>query len=256
MEWTYLDGFGERYQLFSDGRIVVTATQRELRSKRIGNSEQYLLYNGEKHKAATKAKLLARYFGVKPTGGAVESLPNEQWREVVGTGGRYMVSSLGRVKRVNLPYVGERLIKQHQDRKGALVAYITSGEQKGNYTVSSLMGKAFLANPKALPMVVHLNGVKTDNRLENLKWVHNSEAQQLAVDLKLKVAKKGQENATSRGVDQYSADGLTFIKRWGCLTDVERELGVAHPNISKVCRGKRATAGGYSWRYIEEENED
>ncbi len=85
--------------------------------------------------------------------------------------------------------------------------------------------------------------------ISNIKWVHNSEAQKLAIDLGLKPILWGEENPTSVAVNQYSADGMTFIKRWGCMNDVERQLKIPHSNISKVCRGKRNTAGGYFWEY-------
>ena len=34
--------------------------------------------------------------------------------------------------------------------------------------------------------------------------------------------------------------------------EVERERGIDHKNIISVCNGKRKTAGGYHWRYVEE----
>ncbi len=36
------------------------------------------------------------------------------------------------------------------------------------------------------------------------------------------------------------------------MMDVERELMIHHNNISKVCLGKRNTAGGYHGRYEDE----
>lgn len=38
------------------------------------------------------------------------------------------------------------------------------------YRVHRLVGKAFLPNPEGHPLLRHLNDVKTDNRVENLKW--------------------------------------------------------------------------------------
>lgn len=68
-------------------------------------------------------------------------------------------------------------------------------------------------------------------------------------DLGLNPILWGEENPSSVCVNQYNADGTTLIKQWGCITDVERELKIPHSNISKVCRGKRKTAGGYFWEY-------
>ena len=111
------------------------------------------------------------------------------------------------------------------------------------------MGKIFLPNPRKRKMVIHLDGNKSNNHISNLKWVNNSQAQKLAVHLGLKPILWGEENPSSVCVNQYNADGTTLIKQWGCITDVERELKIPHSNISKVCRGKRNTAGGYFWEY-------
>ena len=37
-----------------------------------------------------------------------------------------------------------------------------------------------------------------------------------------------------------------------CTRDAERKLGVNHAHISACCKGRRKTAGGYHWYYIEE----
>ena len=61
--------------------------------------------------------------------------------------------------------------------------------------------------------------------------------------------KKGEESSSSKKVNQYSIDGF-FIKTWGCLRDVERELGISSSNISNVSKGKRKSAGGFLWKYL------
>lgn len=51
-----------------------------------------------------------------------------------------------------------------------------------------------------------------------------------------------------KSVIQYSLDGEE-IARYKTIMIAERMTGIHHPNISKVCIGKRKTAGGYIWKY-------
>ena len=58
----------------------------------------------------------------------------------------------------------------------------------------------------------------------------------------------GKMHPASKSVYQYDKQGR-FIKKWLCLSDAERQLGVLVTNITAVCRGKKFTSGGFRWSY-------
>ena len=60
-------------------------------------------------------------------------------------------------------------------------------------------------------------------------------------------------NNCSKKVAQYDRQTLKLIKIWDSMHDVERELGIAYQNICACCKGKQKSAGGYIWKYVEEE---
>ena len=61
--------------------------------------------------------------------------------------------------------------------------------------------------------------------------------------------KKLRENSkTKKNVLQYSLDG-DLIKQWESTMDVYRELNI---NCRNCCRGETKTAGGFKWKYKDE----
>jgi hypothetical protein len=61
--------------------------------------------------------------------------------------------------------------KLYQDHAGYLRIKI---DKKLNY-VHRLVAKKFIPNPDSKPFVNHINGIRNDNRVENLEWVTHSE---------------------------------------------------------------------------------
>lgn len=55
-------------------------------------------------------------------------------------------------------------------------------------------------------------------------------------------------NQNKKQVYQYDLNGC-FIKEWSSAVDVEKELGVKHSNITKVCKCLGKQAGGFMWSY-------
>lgn len=61
---------------------------------------------------------------------------------------------------------------------------------------------------------------------------------------------EGYRKAHGRPVYQLDKKTGEIIRKWDCIADVEKALGIHDQNIHKVCQGKRHSAGGFAWKFV------
>jgi len=99
----------------------------------------------------------------------------EEWRPVVGGEDRYEVSSAGRVR--SLLRRPARLLKLRVDMKGYCYVdlYVAKTNSKRSRVHRMVLLSFVGVPPTAKHECGHRNGVRADNRLQNLKWCTRSE---------------------------------------------------------------------------------
>nr|QBK85721.1 MAG: HNH endonuclease [Marseillevirus LCMAC101] len=119
--------------------------------------------------------------------------------------------------------------------------YSLDGEKMGEYKhVADAAKKMEVAHSSILSACSRDRGV---NSIKDCLWRY-SDQPLITEELKEKKAKTR--------VLQYTLDG-DFLKKYSSITQATEETGIIGASISQTCRGRAKTAGGYQWKYKNDE---
>ena len=222
-------------------------------------------------------------------------MEKENWKPIKDFEGYYEISSFGRVKSLNRVIetsdginkkIKERILKSSENSNGYLIVTLKKNNKRKQFKVHRLVAEAFIPNPESKPYIDHINTIRTDNRVSNLRWVtqkencnnelskkNYSEAQkghEVSEETKKKIGKvhkgrkhteetkkklKGHEVSEETRKKIGKGNGklaycIELDKIFESTCEASRELGICQNSISLACRGKRETAGGYHWEYV------
>lgn len=95
----------------------------------------------------------------------------EIWKDITGYEGLYQVSNLGRVKSlVRKGRKKEKLLSLCSNTHGYIMVILSKNNIKSTHIAHILVANAFIPNPNNLPFVMHINDIRNDNNVNNLKW--------------------------------------------------------------------------------------
>ena len=178
----------------------------------------------------------------------IESLENEVWVDAVGFEGAYMVSNMGRIMSLSresitpkgiIRHVSQRLMKQSSSR-GYKIVKLRRDNRTITIQVHKLVCDAFYKERKVDETEVnHKNGIRSDNRVENLEWCNR----QYNIWHSYHVTKR---NPNGCKPVKCIETGVVYPS---CM-EAGRDLGINNSSIASVAKGIYKQMKGFHFEFI------
>ncbi len=175
---------------------------------------------------------------------------NEEWR-TIPSHPNYAASSFGRIKRLTSNTSGKagNIRKPTLISTGYLVLRLSDDGIIKTYSVHSLVAGTFLEKTESDFQVNHKNGIKTDNRIENLEYISCRENIQHSYlfGLQSKEQNQGSKNGRAKLTETDVKDIINSADRaHGFTVRLAKQYNVAPNIISRILSGK-------IWKHLQKE---
>lgn len=164
------------------------------------------------------------------------------WKEIKGFEGLYEVSNYGEVRNIRT----KRVLKGGKTGKGYLGVILYKNGDRKPKTIHRLVMETFSPVEEMDKLQVnHKDECKENNRLDNLEWCD------AAYNNNYGTRTERQSKKISKAVC-HEVSGTIYQS----AAEAHRQTGVLASHISECCNGKRKTAGGSAWHFVEVNEHD
>ncbi len=123
---------------------------------------------------------------------------------------------------------------------GYLYVTLSKDNEAKTSTVHRLVAKTFIPNPKNKPQINHKNGIKSDNRVQNLEWVTNQENQIHAFKTGISRGRKGLDNKRSKLTEEKVRKiKYLYDNKIKTIKEISSCMKLSYPTIQRITSRRR-----------------
>jgi hypothetical protein len=183
----------------------------------------------------------------------------EVWKKIPRFNNEYEISSLGKIRSLKAviirsngkPYTRKsKVLKPDTKHSGYCIGAVRVNKKMMSYKIHRLVAEMFIPNPEKKPTVNHINGVKSDNRVENLEWNTMLENVRHAHENGHTNVLAGENVGNSVATEKQVLEIRKYVKK-------QRDIGNARYGRQKLCDRMGLSVScvkdiilGRSWKHL------
>ena len=171
-----------------------------------------------------------------------------EWKRTYTFPDYYEVSNDGRVRSVRT----NKILKPATDKYGYFYYVLCVNGERKTIKAHRLVAMSFIENPDNKPTVDHINGVKKDNRVENLRWATNKEQTNNENTIKKLHEVHMRTDYRSMGMKRNYGRIRTVVYKCGELVgdfesmrEASEHTGVSIGKVSQCMSGLKSSCKGF-----------
>jgi hypothetical protein len=172
----------------------------------------------------------------------------KEWSDIKGYEGLYQIRMIDKEPWVEIKSIFrfKKHLKTYFSSKGYLRITLWKDKKPKYISIHRIVCLQYIPKENNKTMINHKNGIKSDNRIENLEWCNNSENVKHAYD----------NNLMASGENHHFFKGKIAVYKNNVLVEVlvgqseMKSRGWDNANIYRVINGKQKTYKGHTFKRL------